>query len=256
MNDSPSFSVILVEPQLGENIGMVARAMWNCGIRDLRLVNPRDGWPSQPARAACSGSGIVVEAARVYESTSDAIADLNFVLATTARSRDMTKPVFTPEAAAKEMRGRAQAGSKIGVLYGKESSGLDNDDVALADATITVPLNPEFTSLNLAQAVLLLSYEWFKLQDSSVPYELQMPDDTRPANKQELLWLYEHLEQELDNKGFLMVTEKRPIMVRKIRNMLARAQMTEQEIRIYRGMISALVRTRRPGEPAKDSAEE
>jgi len=248
MSENSAFSVILVEPQLGENIGMVARAMWNCGVRDLRLVNPRDGWPSKTARAACSGAGIVVEAARLYDTTSDAIADLNFVLATTARTRDMTKPVFTPETAANEMRGRAQSGASIGVLFGKESSGLDNDDVALADGAITVPLNPEFTSLNLAQAVLLLSYEWFKLKDQTTPFELQMPDDTRPASKQELQWLYEHLEQELDNKGFLMVKEKRPIMVRKIRNMLARAQMTEQEVRIYRGMISALVR-----EPRSDT---
>jgi len=255
MTDTSSFSVILVEPQLGENIGMVARAMWNCGVRDLRLVNPRDGWPSKSARAACSGAGIVVEGARLYDSTSDAIADLNFVLATTARNRDMTKPIFTPETAAKEMRGRAQSGASIGVLFGKESSGLENDDVTLADAAITVPLNPEFTSLNLAQAVLLLSYEWFKFEDQTIPYELQMPDDTRPANKQELLWLYEHLEQELDNTGFLMVTEKRPIMIRKIRNMLARAQMTEQEVRIYRGMIASLVRKRRPSDPFPEASE-
>jgi len=126
----------------------------------------------------------------------------------------------------------------------------------LADGAITVPLNPEFTSLNLAQAVLLLSYEWFKFEDQTIPYELQMPDDTRPANKQELLWLYHHLEQELDNTGFLMVTEKRPIMIRKIRNMLARAQMTEQEVRIYRGMISSLVRKRRPSDAFPGASED
>jgi len=244
--DNHAFAVILVEPQLGENIGMCARAMWNCGIDDLRLVNPRDGWPSESARAAASGADVVIDQACVFTSTEDAIADLNFVLATTARSRDMTKPVFTPNAAVREIRQRAQDGHRSGVLFGKEAWGLNNDDVTLANAVLTVPLNPAFTSLNLAQAVLLLSYEWFNLDDETMAHELRIPSDTRPANKQELTMLFEHLERELDHANFFMVAEKRPSTVRKLRNMLSRADMTEQEVRMFRGIIAALCR----GKPA------
>ncbi len=239
MSDT-SFAVILVEPQLGENIGMCARAMWNCGIRDLRLVSPRDGWPSESARKSASGADVVLDNAQVYEKTEDAIADLNFVLATTARPRDMTKAVFTPEEAAKDMRARTSAGERTGVLFGKEAMGLSNDDVALSDAVLTVPLNPLFTSLNLAQAVLLMGYEWFKQGDDTPGRELRMPGDTRPAGKDEMLHMFEHLEDELDARGFLRVPEKRPTMVRNIRNLLWRAEMTEQEVRTFRGIIKAL----------------
>lgn len=240
-----TFAVVLVEPQLGENIGMCARAMWNCGLDDLRLVQPRDGWPSESARAAASGADTVIDNARVFETTRDAIADLDFVLATTARPRDMTKPVFTPEAAARNMRTRLDGGQHTGVLFGKEAWGLNNDDVVLADAVLTVPLNPAFTSLNLAQAVLLMSYEFYKLDDETPAHELRMPSDTRPANKDELNHLYEHLEKELEAAGFFTTAEKRPTMVRRLRNMLGRAGMTEQEVRMFRGIISALTRRNR-----------
>ncbi len=243
--NTPSFAVILVEPQLGENIGMCARAMWNCGISDLRLVSPRDGWPSESARAAASGADLVIDGAQVFDSTRDAIADLNFVVATTARPRDMTKNVFTPEAAARDLRTRTDAGQQTGILFGKEAWGLNNDDVALSDAVLTVPLNPVFTSLNLAQAVLLMGYEWFKLADETTAHELRMPSDTRPANKDELTHLYDHLEGELADAGFFTTVEKRPTMVRRLRNMLTRADMTEQEVRMFRGVISALTRRNR-----------
>ncbi|MDP4795638.1 MAG: RNA methyltransferase [Rhodospirillales bacterium] len=246
-SNTHSFAVILVEPQLGENIGMCARAMWNCGVTDLRLVNPRDGWPSDSARAAASGADVVIDQVRVFTSTEEAIADLNFVLATTARSRDMTKPVFTPAAAVGEMKRRTRDAHRSGVLFGKEAWGLNNDDVTLADAVLTVPLNPAFTSLNLAQAVLLLSYEWFNLDDETTAHELRIPSDTRPANKQELTMLFEHLERELDKANFFMVSEKRPTTVRKLRNMLSRADMTEQEVRMFRGIISTLCRGK-PGD--------
>lgn len=239
---NPGFAVILVEPQLGENIGMVARAMWNCGLDELRLVAPRDGWPSEPARKSASGADVVIDGAKVFETTAEAIADLDTVLATTARPRDMTIPVYTPEAAAGEMRARTAEGRRTGVLFGRESWGLNNDDVALADAVITVPLNPAFTSLNLAQAVLLLSYEWFKAGDDTPGRELRMPHDTRPANKEELIRLYEHLETELDDAGFFRVAEKKPTMVRNLRNMLARTDLTEKEIRMFRGIVNALVK--------------
>jgi tRNA/rRNA methyltransferase len=240
-----SFAVVLVEPQLGENIGMCARAMWNCGLADLRLVNPRDGWPSESAVAASSGADPVIDGVRVYERTEDAIADLDFVLATTARPRDMTKHVFTPEAAAADMRARSDGGQRTGVLFGKEAWGLHNDDVVLCNAVLTVPLNPEFTSLNLAQAVLLMSYEWFKLADATPGHELRMPSDTRPANKDELHHLYGHLEGELADAGFFTTAEKRPTMVRRLRNLLGRTDMTEQEVRMFRGVISALTRRNR-----------
>jgi len=238
--NAQTFAVILVEPQLGENIGMCARAMWNCGVDDLRLVNPRDGWPSEPARAAASGADHVIDKARVFDSTKDAVADLNFIVATTARPRDMTKPVFTPEAAAKDMRRRTDGGQRTGVLFGKEAWGLHNDDIALSNAILTVPLNPAFTSLNLAQAVLLMSYEWFKLADATPGHEMRIPADTRPADKVELTNLFEHLETELADAGFFTAAEKRPTMVRKLRNMLSRAEMTEQEVRMFRGIIKAL----------------
>lgn len=234
--------IVLVQPQLGENIGMVCRAMLNCGLTRLRLVAPRDGWPSEQARKSASGADAVIDATEVFETTEDAIRDLDTVLATTARPRDMTKPVYTPETAAATLRGRAQAGRGVGVLFGREAHGLDNEDVALADAVITVPLNPVFTSLNLAQAVLLVAYEWFKAGDATPGLALKMPTDTRPANKDEMLRLLGHLEEELDARGFFRVDEKKPSMVRNIRNLLWRAEMTEKETRMMHGMISALAK--------------
>jgi tRNA/rRNA methyltransferase len=238
----PGFSVILVEPQLGENIGMVARAMGNCGLGDLRLVKPRDGWPNPSALAAASGADRIIEAARVFDSAADAVADLQTVLATTARPRDMTTDVLTPRAAAERLRSDVSAAAMAGVLFGKEARGLSNDDVALADAVITVPLNPNFTSLNLAQAVFVVAYEWFVSTDQTPSAEMAIPKDTRPANKQEMTGLFEHLEEELDACGFLRVKEKRPVMVRNIRNIFQRARLTEQEVRTLRGVITGLAK--------------
>ena len=245
MSETPSFAVILIRPQLGENIGMVARAMLNCGLTDLRLVRPRDGWPSEKARASASGADIVIDNVQVFETTEDAIADLNFILATTTRTRDMTKGVFTPEGAAKELRNRTDGGGNSGILFGRESAGLDNDDIALADAAITVPLNPDFTSLNLAQAVLLIGYEWYKWADKTPDHDLVMPSDTRPAERQEVLMMLEHLESELDARGFLRPVEKRPVMVRNIRNVFWRAGFSEKEVRTFRGIITALTKHKR-----------
>ena len=241
--DGPA--IILVEPQLGQNIGMVARAMLNCALSDLRLVRPRDGWPNTQAVAAASGADIVIERARVFESTADAVADLQTVYAATARPRDMTTDVLTPREAAARLRGGARSGLRAGVLFGKESKGLTNDDVSLADAVLMVPLNPAFTSLNLAQAVLTLGYEWFIAEAGAVDAELAVPKETRPATKAELGGLFEHLEDELEAAGFFHVREKKPIMVRNIRNVLQRARFTEQEIRTFRGIVTALSRARR-----------
>ena len=233
--------VVLIKPQLGENIGMAARAMLNCGLTDMRLVNPRDGWPNDAATNAASGALVVLEKARVYPTTTEAVADLNLVYASTARSRDMTKSVVTPRKAANEMHEAwAASGSKAGILLGPEAKGLHNDDVALADTVMMAPLNPGFSSLNLAQAVLLFGYEWYQAAIDVVERETPVPALTRPATKKELIGFFEHLERELDNCGFLHVKEKRPIMVRNLRNLFQRANLTEQEVRSLRGVVSGL----------------
>jgi tRNA/rRNA methyltransferase len=235
----PGPVVILVEPQLGENIGTAARAMLNCGLTDLRLVKPRDGWPSEKARSAASGADKVIDGARLYEGTAAAIADLTRVYATTARQRGMIKRVVTPRRAAKEMRRAASAGRKVGILFGRERTGLENDDIALADAVIAVPLNPAFASLNLAQAVLLVGYEWFQAADETPPSQL-IVNETRPATKAELLNFFVQLEKHLVDSGFLRNVQKRPSMVRNIRNLFQRAGLTHQEVRTLHGIVSDL----------------
>lgn len=240
-------AVILVQPQLGENIGTASRAMLNFGLSDLRLVSPRDGWPSERARAAASGADIVIDGARLCARTEEAVADLDYVIATTARTRDMVKPVLTPETAAAKLREVIGGGGRAGVLFGPERTGLTNDDVALADAVLMVPVNPAFASLNLAQAVLLIGYEWFKAGDAT-PAERIDYLQSRPANKEELLGFFEHLERELDRFGFLKPPEKRPSMVRNLRNMFQRAALTEQEVRTLRGVVAALTRRVPKGE--------
>lgn len=235
----PGPAIILVQPQLAENMGTAARAMFNCGLTDMRLVKPKQDWLSEKARGASSGASRVLEAARIFDSTEDAIADLEFVAATTARPRDTIKAVWTPNHAAGEMATRVAAGTKVGVLFGREKSGLDNHDVGLADTIIEAPLNPAYSSLNLAQAVLVVGYEWYQATHDSdvetIPYNI-----TRPANMAEMNLLFEHLEYELDACGFLHVPEKRPSMVLNIRAMLQRATLTEQEVRTLHGIITEL----------------
>lgn len=236
-------SIILVEPQLGENIGMSARAMLNFGLTDLRLVRPRDVWPNQKAVNASSGANEVVDAARLFDTTEEAVADLQRVYAATARTRDMRKTVVTPEKAAADMRGFSAAGERCGVLFGPERAGLDNDDVALADTLLSVPLNPDFSSLNIAQAVLLIAYEWFRTDDETPP-ENFVQGRTGPAARADLIGLFEHLESELVAGGFLFPPEKAPVMVRNLRNMLQRAHLTDQEVRTLRGVIKGLTERR------------
>jgi tRNA/rRNA methyltransferase len=231
--------VILVAPQLGENIGAAARAMLNCGLTEMRLVAPRDGWPNEKATANASGAIEVIEGARLFATVEAAIADLTRVYATTARPRDMVKVVETPRFAAAEIRRRLAAGERIGILFGPERTGLLNDDIALADAVISVPLNPSFSSLNLGQAVLLVGYEWFQSADETPPRQL-VTNATRPAEKAELLNFFAHLERALDESGFLRNIEKRPSMVRNIRSMFDRAELTEQEIQTLHGIVKEL----------------
>lgn len=232
--------VILVETQLGENIGMAARAMLNCGLARMRLVAPRDGWPNDRAVTASAGALDVVNSAEVFETTAAAIADLNTVYAASARRRHALKEIVTPGLAAAEMRA-APADAKIGVLFGPEKSGLDNDDIALADRIIEAPLNPAFASLNISQAVLIVAWEWSQTGREETGPELPM-GHTFPAEKDELLRMFAHLEDELDARGFLKPAEKRTNMVRNIRNLFQRMSMTDQEVRTMRGIISSLTR--------------
>jgi tRNA/rRNA methyltransferase len=231
--------VVLVEPQLGENIGAAARAMLNCGLTRMRIVRPRDGWPNERAVAAASGADQVIENAQIFDSTSAAIADLNFVLATTARQRDMVKTILTPETAAEELHARAAAGQGVGILFGPERTGLMNDDIPLADAVVTIPVNPAFSSINLAQSVLLIGYCWWRKTVVAEDRRLDVGGN-RPATKVELENLFVRLEIALEEGGFYTTEQQRPNMVRNMRNLLQRAQMTEQEVRTFHGVIVAL----------------
>ena len=240
-------AVILIEPQLGQNIGAVARAMLNFGLVELRLVRPRSNWLNDQTRAMASRADLVLDRARVFSTTEDATADLNHLYATTARPREMLKPVATARAAAQQMRQEIALGDSVGMLFGGERAGLLNEDIVLAGTIVTVPLNPAFSSLNLAQAVLLLGYEWFAAADATLPYRLD-PGRSRLANRAELVGLFEHLERELDACGFFTnIQDKRAALINNIRNSLQRGPFLEQDIRTLRGVIKALAGRKVPG---------
>lgn len=234
-------AMVLVAPQMGENIGAAARAMLNCGLSTLRIVNPRDGWPNERADAMAAGALERMPPVGVYDSTAAALADCHYVVATTARARDMVKPVMTARAAGVELARRAAAGERTAILFGAERTGLDNDDAALAHALVTIPLNPAFSSLNLGQAVLLLSYEWAQALDDTPPVQHPTGDST-PVPHDKLVELMQRLEHELETHGFFRSAEQKPAMVQNLRALLTRAQMTEQEARTFHGIISALIR--------------
>jgi tRNA/rRNA methyltransferase len=236
-------AVVLSRPQLGENIGAAARAMKNFGLSDLRLVSPRDGWPNEKAQAMAAGAVDIVDAARVYSDLRAGLADLQLVYATTARERGVAKPVLTPAEAGTRMRAASVRGEKTGLLFGNERAGLDNDEISLADAVITVP-TAEFASLNLGQAVLLLSYEWFRAGDGTPPSRIEHGAIHRKPTREEMLQLFEHLERELTESGFLYPPDKRGAMIRATRAMLHRAKLTYQEVQTLRGMIVALVKNK------------
>ena len=230
-------AIVLVEPQLGENIGMVARAMANFGLADLRLVNPRDGWPSERARAAASRADHVIDAARVFPTVQEAVGDLTYVLATTARPRDSLKPVRAPDAAAAELRARSSAGQTAGILFGRERFGLSNEEVGLADEIVTFPVNPAFASLNIAQAVLLMSYEWLKSGAAGAEGPRFAPPEVAQAEKADLFRFLDHLESTLDKADYFHPPEKRAAMSQKVRTILTRAAFSEVEVRTLRGML-------------------
>jgi tRNA/rRNA methyltransferase len=239
-------AIVLVEPQLGENIGACARAMLNCGLTDMRLVSPRDGWPNPAADAMAAGAIEVLQKARVYPTTAEACADLTYVLATTARPRGVTKEALVPRAAVAQLRARIDADQPAGVLFGPERAGLVNEDVTLADAVITVPLNPGFSSLNLAQAVLLVGYEWYQSGDATP--DVQLMSDSPPAPVETREFFFTRLEEELEEVGFFYPEHLGPTMKRNLRTMFARAGLTDQEIQSLHGVIKALTgkRRRRP----------
>lgn len=256
-NEGESPAVLLMEPQLADNIGMVARAMANFGLDALRLITPRDGWPNEKARIAASGANFVIDEASAFASLGEATGDLNWLAATTARQRDLRKPVMTPVEAVAEMRGRIARGERCGMLFGQERSGLSTAEVASADALIMIPVNKHFASLNLAQAVLILGYEWMRTSEVQslgrvttyeAPIEtgLNMRDD-RPATKAEVLGLFEHLEAELERLGYFNPPQRRPAVVHNLRTMLSRMGPTEQEVRTLRGIVATLARGKGPG---------
>ncbi len=251
----PSPAIILCEPQLGENIGTTARAMANFGLWDLRLVNPRDGWPNEKAVAAASRADHVIERVRVFATVEEAIADLSMVLATTARQRDLQKPVYGPEEAAQRVVGHIDTGAAAGILFGREKWGLYNEEISLADAIVTFPVEAAFASLNIAQAVLLMSYEWRQQADKGevLPFSGGL-DPAAPRD--ELLGLFGHLEETLDRTGFFKTDDKRPTMVNNLRAVFTRAGMTSQEIRTFRGVISSIDRAHLRQRPGKTSLTE
>src|SRR5438552_1765346 len=236
--------IILVEPQLGENIGAAARVMANFGLRRLRLVKPRDGWPNIHAHRAASGADCVLEEAELYDTLDAAIADCTLVLATTARDQDHAKPVISPQAAATLLAPRVAAGESVAVMFGRERYGLENDEVALADRIVTFPVNPAFASLNLAQAVAVIAYEWFKLAcGGTLPFA--MPQKSSPAGKEQVQAFFAHLERQLDAIEYFRPLEKRATMLVNLRNIFARMQPTQQDIQTLHGIVVALTEGRK-----------
>jgi tRNA/rRNA methyltransferase len=240
----PAPVLILVEPQLGDNIGAVARAMANFGLSKLRLVKPRDGWPNPRAFVAASGADRILHDAALFDTVEAAIADCTFVLATTARAHDQAKPVIGPEQAAREMAPRVAAGETVALLFGRERYGLENHEVGLADRIVTLPVNQAFASLNLAQAAVILAYEWFKLAAAgNLPFA--MPRKSPPAPREQLLAFFADLEHALEDVEFFRPAEKRTTMTINLRNIFHRMQPTQQDIRTLHGVIMAIAEGRK-----------
>ncbi len=232
-------AIVLVRPQLGENIGKAARAMLNFGLTDLRLVTPRDGWPNPAAGPAASGADIVLENARVFESVAEAVADCPFVYATTVRKRGLVVPVVTPEAVAREIR--TNSGTSA-ILFGAERSGLETEEAAVAQKIVTVPINPEFRSLNLAQAVILVAYEWSKHGDLAIPTGGNAEEPR--ASQEQLEGLIGQLDEALDKSGYYFPPDRVPATRLTMRTILTKAGWSTREVQALRGMLRALVNPR------------
>lgn len=239
--------IILVETQMGENIGAAARAMANFGLTELRLIRPRDGWPNEKARANASRGEGIVDNARLFDDLREATADLALTYATTARQHDLSKSVVSPARAADDMFNAIEGGQRVGVVFGRERWGLTSDEVALCDSILTIPIDPAYASLNVGQAVILVAYEWRKrlLNDADwTPFPAK--ERSPQASKDELFHLFDHLEGALDEVDFFRPPEKRPHMVRNLRSIFQKAQLNQQEIRTLRGAIAALERRPSP----------
>jgi tRNA/rRNA methyltransferase len=246
--ESPGPVIVLVEPQLGDNIGAAARAMANFGLAQLRLVKPRDGWPNPRSYVAASGADRILDSALLFDTPEAAIADLNYVFATTARAHDQAKSVVGPDEAVRATAPRIAAGEAVGILFGRERYGLENTEIALADAIVTLPVNPAFASLNLAQAVVIVAYEWFKLvSGGALPFS--MPRKSEAATKEQLLAFFENVERELEKVEFFRPPEKHETMMINLRNIFHRMQPTRQDIQTLSGVIMAIAEGRKG--PAK-----
>ena len=235
---APSF--ILVRPQMGENIGAAARAMLNFGLERMRIVDPRDGWPNPKAVAMASGAGRLLDHAGLFPTVQAAIADCDFVFATTARGRELVKQVVTPERAMEMTRAMAAEGKRVGVLFGPERTGLENEDVALANAIVTVPVNPDFPSLNLAQCALLLGYEWRRQTDLAIVPEVMGLARTEFAERIDVERLGDHFEERLEAAGFFFPPDKAENMKLNLRNMWARLGLTRAEVQTFHGMLKQI----------------
>lgn len=237
--ENPQPIIVLVRPQLAENMGMVARAMMNCGLAELRIVSPRDNPLSDKAIAASSGAGQILEQARVFDSVEEALSDVHFVLATTARPREMVKPVYTPDKANDILSQKIIAREKCAILFGPERTGLENDDMVMSDGILVVPLNPKHCSLNLSQAVLLVGYEWYKRTTEQKRFLETGGSDM--ATKQELDMFLTHLEDLLTKRNYFRFPNKTARMKRNLRDIFARNQLTTAEIKTLYGVVDKLV---------------
>ncbi|MBC6404053.1 MAG: RNA methyltransferase [Hyphomonadaceae bacterium] len=236
-------AVILVNPQLGENIGACARAMLNFGLTDMRLVAPRDCWPNPSAQATAAGALDLIKNAKVFDTTAEAVGNLTYLLAATARRRGLEIPVIGSDRAGPDLRSRQAGGERTGILFGAEKAGLKNEDVVLCDSILTYPVNPAFHSLNLAQAVMVFAYIWGSSESAALPGTFAVVK-SEPATRTDIIRLFEHLENELDTAGFFFPPEKKALMCQNIRAPLTRAKMTAQEVQTFRGIIKALARGR------------
>ena len=243
-NKHPCF--ILVNPQMGENIGASARGMWNFGLERMRIVSPRDGWPNQKAVAMASGAGRILDDALIFQTLSDAIADQHFVFATTARPRDLIKPIYSPEEAIKLAFSKISKGQNVGFAFGPERSGLENVDIIKANAIVSVPVNEQFPSLNLAQCVLLLAYEWMLMSENSSNVE-QISEHVDTVTVKKVEKLSQHFEEALEKTGFFYPANKAESMKANFRNMWSRMPLTQSDVKIFHGMLKQLLRSNKNG---------
>lgn len=243
---TPQPAFVLVRPQMGENIGSAARAMWNFGLDRMRVISPRDGWPNERAVALASGAGRLLDEAILSDSVAEAVGDCTYVFATTARSRGLTKPVVTPERAMEIAAEKIAAGEKVAVMFGPERAGLENDDIARANAIISVPVNPEFASLNLAQCVLLMAYEW-RRQTAEITPEVTEMAGADWASTIEIEKLAEHYEGRLDEAGFFFPETKAEGMKVVLRNLWSRMPLTRSDVQMLHGIMRQMVRWKERG---------